>query len=104
MRTTLRRIRRITLSGLVFGLALWLACAVGGANRLAAQTPEPALAPPAIKAITGGSNHTCVVTAAGGVKCWGSNSYGQLGINPGWTPVNVVDGTGFDLYLPLINQ
>ncbi len=30
-------------------------------------------------AITVGSSHGCVITAAGGVMCWGGNFYGQLG-------------------------
>lgn len=30
-----------------------------------------------------GASHTCVVSAAGDVRCWGSNEHGQLGGSPG---------------------
>lgn len=40
--------------------------------------------------LTTGTNHTCALMASGGVKCWGDNTWGQVG-----------DGTTEDRYAPV---
>ena len=54
---------------------------LGNGNPMYATTPQPVTGlPGGMAAIGTGAAHSCAVTTAGALQCWGINSYGELGI------------------------
>ncbi len=67
-------------------IAAWTAaCACADATPTAPQAPRtpavtaPSAVVPRVRSVAVGSAHTCAVTDAGAVRCWGANHLGQLG-------------------------
>lgn len=62
-----------------------------------------------VQQVTAGGGHMCVLTAGAGVagsgvQCWGNNYTGELGVNPGWAPLEVLALLPRALYTPLVRQ
>ena len=64
---------------------------LGDGTTLQRDAPVPVIGLGSnVVAVVGGDQHTCALTAAGAVKCWGFNAEGQLG-----------DGTNLDRHTPV---
>ncbi|MEZ4673994.1 MAG: hypothetical protein R2932_07085 [Caldilineaceae bacterium] len=74
-------------------------------------SPSPVVVPglaSGVSALGVGPSHACALNDTGS-QCWGANHYGQLGVNPGWMPVDVVQGAPSSLsnnqtFLPVIHR
>lgn len=69
-----------------WGFGVWGQLGIGADTY--ADTDEPTVAAIAsgVKQITAGYTHTCALLNTGGVKCWGSNQFGELGYDAAHTP------------------
>ena len=50
---------------------------LGDGSNIDRNTPTSSSVLTGVAAITAGHAHTCALTTAGGVRCWGDNEYGQ---------------------------
>jgi alpha-tubulin suppressor-like RCC1 family protein len=56
---------------------------LGDSTQLSSKVPVDVLGLSAgVVAVSPGFDHSCAITAAGGVQCWGWNLFGQLGAGP----------------------
>jgi alpha-tubulin suppressor-like RCC1 family protein len=89
----------LTSAGAVFCWGQNAAGQLGDGTRITRTAPVPVVGlGSGITAIAAGGAFTCAMTSAGGVKCWGDNTYDQLGVDTlgvrQLAPVDVVGLTG----------
>ena len=86
----------LTISG---GLKCWGTDGSGQLGNDASFTNQPTPVDvqgltSGVSSVSAGANHTCAVTTAGGLKCWGADNFGQLGNDTALTlkptPVDVL--------------
>ena len=84
----------LTSTGLLWCWGHNLDGELGNGSTVDSSLPQNVIGiPDSVKAIGVGTSHTCAVTLEGAVKCWGNNSFGQLGNNTTMVshlPVDVV--------------
>jgi alpha-tubulin suppressor-like RCC1 family protein len=68
--------------------------AASGQRLFVFESALPCSDPNAVKAkaITSGSRHTCALMTNGGVRCWGDNSFGELGNGSNGNSLNASGG------------
>ena len=72
-----------------------VACSGNGQNGSQGALDPSGPAGTSVAAIAAGNAHTCVLTTAGAIDCWGNNANGQLGISSTTQSDVPVEVTGF---------
>ncbi|WP_347261229.1 Ig-like domain repeat protein [Rudaea sp.] len=77
---------------------------LGNNSTTASSTPVDVTAlAGGVAAIATGANHTCALTTASGIKCWGDNLSGQLGngsTTDSHVPVSILSGQSLNAFAP----
>jgi alpha-tubulin suppressor-like RCC1 family protein len=63
---------------------------LGDGTLTSRATLAPLLNPPLLGQVTAGQSHSCGLDPTGDVWCWGSNTFGQVGLTAGVQPFNPV--------------
>jgi alpha-tubulin suppressor-like RCC1 family protein len=90
------------------GVKCWgYGCVVPGDGLCSPNSAEPKDVPAlasGVTAIAAGALHTCAITSAGGVKCWGYNDSGQIGDGTKYNATTPVDVVGLTSGVAMIGR